>query len=164
MVIALMETPVTIHAVNRKLTTEQIEAACRDLLSSNRRVTVRGVVAELRRRHGASGRMDRVGQILSRLESAQAFAPAGGGMSGDVTALLARLKDAEARATRSEEIERRHQDYWAKRYAEKADELERKYAAALQARPAISTDQYLRLQHRVMRLMQRLSQYESVEP
>ncbi|MGH8327856.1 MAG: hypothetical protein ACRET2_13975 [Steroidobacteraceae bacterium] len=151
--------------MNRKLTPEQIEAACRDLLRSRHRVTLRAVMAELHHRHGATGRTERVSKILSRLEaSREAFGPAHHQPSADITALLPRLQAAEARAARSEEIERQHQDYWARRYAEKADELERRYAAALKSRPAITTDQYLRLQQRIAELARRLSQYESVEP
>ena len=62
-----METSVTIALVNRKLTPDQIEAACRDLLSRRRRVTVRAVMAELRNRHDATGRTERIREILHRL-------------------------------------------------------------------------------------------------
>lgn len=148
--------------MNRKLTAEQIEAACRDLLSRRRRVTVRAVMAELHRRHGFAGRTERVGQILRPLQAAPISAR--DAKSADIATLRERLENAEARAARSEEVERRHQEYWAKRYAEKADELERKYAPALQARPTITADQYLRLQQRIADLTRRLSRYEPVDP
>lgn len=151
--------------MNRKLTSEQIESTCRELLGGRRHVTVRDAMAELQRRHGAAGRTERVSRILSRLETHQPFEPTHvEAPAPDATALLERLDAAEARAARSEEMERRHQDYWAERYAEKADELERKYSAILQARPPITTDQYLRLQRRVAELSRRLSKYEDVEP
>jgi len=157
-----METYVTIAVVNRKLTLDQIEAACRDLLSSANRVTVRAVMAELHRRHGATGRTERVSGTLRRLEARRASDPPR--EPADTAALRERLQAAEARALRSEERERRHQEYWAKRYAEKADELERRHATAMKDRPAITTDHYLRLQQRAAELARRLSQYESVDP
>jgi hypothetical protein len=150
--------------MNRKLTSEQIEATCRQLLSGRRPVTVRTVMAELRRRNGSAGRTERVSGILRRLQTAPEIESTGNAPAADVVALRERLEAAEARAARSEEMERRHQDYWAKRYAEKADELERRYAAAIKARPAITTDQYLRLQQRIADLARRLSQYEPVGP
>ncbi len=150
--------------MNRRLTPEQLESACRDLLMSRRRVTVRAVMAELRRRHGASGRTERVRQTLHRLDASQPLEPTRDPAASDTATLLERLQAAEARAARSEELERHHQDFWAKRYAEKADELERRYAAVLRARPAITTDQYLRLHQRIADLTRRLSRYESVDP
>lgn len=149
--------------MNRKLTPEQIEATCRALLSSRRRVTIRTVMAQLRERHGATGRTERVSAILRRIEGRRDFDPSHDPPSADTAALLERLLAAEARAARSEELERRHQDFWAQRYAEKVDELERRYTAAVQVRPAITTDQYLRLQRRAAELAGRLAQYESVE-
>lgn len=151
-----------LEVMNRKLTLDQIEVVCRDLLRSIRRVTVRAVMIELHRRYGAAGRTERVSEILRRLEASGTFNPPR--EPADTAALLQRLEVAEARAARSEEMERRHQEYWAKRYAEKADELERRYAAGMKARPAITTDQYLRLQQRAAELARRLSQYESVDP
>ena len=149
--------------MNRKLAPEQIEATCRDMLAGRRRVTVRAVMAELRCRHQACGRTERVSEILRRVEARRALDPPNDPPSADVAALLDRLQAAEARAARAEELERHHQDFWAMRYAEKADELERRYAAALQARPAITTDQYLRLQQRAAELARRLAQYEPLD-
>lgn len=149
--------------MNHKLTSEQIEAACRDLLSARRHVTVRAVMAELHRHHGAAGRTERVSQILRRLQTAP-FESTRDPQLANIAALRERLEAAETRAARSEEMERRHQDYWAKRYAEKADELERKYAPALQPPAAITADQYLRLRQRVADLTRRLSRHEPVDP
>lgn len=149
--------------MNRKLTPEQIEGTCRHLLNQRGRVTVRAVMAELRRRHGACGRTERVSEIMGQLQIDRVSQPVSD-QPADTPALLERLRAAEVRAERSEEIERRHQEFWARRYAEKADELERRYRAAINARPSITVDQYLRLQQRVADLARRLAQYEPVEP
>ena len=154
-----MDTSVTIGPMNRKLSSDQIEAVCRELLARQRSVTVRGVMAELRSRYGASGRTNRVTEILRRVERSLPVG-ASSSDSSEITALRERLQAAEVRAARSEEMERHHQDYWAKRYVEKVDELERKYAALLRSRPAITTDDYLRLQQRVAELTRRLAEYE----
>lgn len=148
--------------VNRKLSPAQIEATCRHLLNQRGRVTVRAVMAELRRRHGACGRTERVSEIMGQLQIDRG-SQAGSDQPTDTAALLERLRAAEARAERSEEIERRHQDFWAKRYADKADELERRYRAALDSRPSITINQYLRLQQRIAELSRRLAQYEAVQ-
>jgi len=149
--------------MNRKLTDAQIEALCRELVAVQRRVGVRTIMAELRRRHGASGRTARVAQILRRAEQSISVVPAAGEGRAALLTMAERLRQAEVRAARAEELERRHQDYWARRYAEKADELERKYAAVLKSRPAITSDEYLRLHQRVAELSRRLARYEPVE-
>lgn len=150
--------------VNRKLTDQHIDEACRELLASRRRVGVRTVMAELRRRHGAAGRTERVSRVLREAE--ESATPPAREAEGEpnVAELNARLRAAEERAARAEELERRHQDFWARRYAEKADELERRYAAMLRTRAAITPDEYLRLQRRVAELSRRLERYEAAGP
>ena len=147
--------------MHRKLTREEVEAVCRRLLSERRRVTVRSVMAELRRCYRAAGRTERVSMILRQLaESAGPTPPEG----TELASLREQLRVAEERAARAEELERQHQDFWANRYAEKVTELERRYAEALNTKQAIRSEQYLRIHQRAAELAQRLARYEPVEP
>ena len=145
--------------MHRKLTTEQIRRVCDEMLSQSQGASVASVMTRLRERHGASGRTARVAGILSevlrefrsRLDE-----------NSDVTVLRRELAEAERRAARAEELERRHQDFWAERYREKVEELQ----VALGARKptGVSSEQYLRLYQRAAELARRLSRYEEVEP
>jgi hypothetical protein len=80
----------------------------------------------------------------------------------DVMVLRRELAEAERRAARAEELERRHQDFWAARYQEKVEELQG--AMSLRNPPGVSSEQYLRLYQRAAELARRLSRYEEVEP
>lgn len=157
-----METFVTIVAMRRGLSIEQIEAVCRELLRDRRRVSVRTVMVELRRRHGASGRTERVSRLLKQVEEGALEFPIER-VPEEMERMREQLRAAEVRAARAEEIERSHQDYWARRYAEKADEMERQLSAALKRRAPISADEYLALHRRLAELTRRLAQYEGAE-
>ena len=147
--------------MNRRLSSEQIKRACRELLHERRHVSVRALMRELRQRHGAAGRTERVARLLKLVEDEVAAArPSVEEGAEGIEKLHEQLRDAQARATRAEEIERSHQDFWARRYAEKVDELEKRYAAALKARAPISPDQYLRLHQEMAQLRRRLAQCE----
>jgi hypothetical protein len=148
-----------------RLTAPQIETSCRQLLINQRRVGVRDVMEDLRNRHGLCGRTARVAGILRRVEQDlnQPKIPAGNG-SAEIALLRQQLRAAEHRAQRAEELERSHQDFWAKRYAEKVDELERRNAAAPSRAGVITSEQYLRIHQRAAELARRLAKYEAVEP
>src|ERR1700722_8437678 len=108
--------------MNCMLSSAQIEGVCVELLSVSLEVSVRDVERELKRRYGASGRRERVAAILRR---AKVEAPTPGATTNPAveSAGAELIAEAFARAARAEELERRHQDFWAERYAEKCEEL-----------------------------------------
>jgi hypothetical protein len=152
----------------RRVTLAQIEEACGALLRIHRKVGVRDVTRYLHELHGFKGRTERVGIVLKRLQEEQITLPSPPvhhQADQEVLArLLRRLREAEERATRAEELERRHQDFWAERYAEKLQELERRFEARARDVSTVTTEQYLRVSRRAAELEQRLAQYETVEP
>lgn len=136
-----------------------IQSACRDLLQARRRVTLRQVTEELRRRHGAAGKNERVARILR--EAARHFTVPcfEGRPEAEILRLQESLRGAEAReraalqrAELSEQRERSHQDLWARRFAERMDENERKVAAALKRRERELAERQLRLHQRIAEL------------
>ena len=149
-----------------KLTDEQIEGVCRELLTSRRRVTWRDVRAVLLERFGATGRNARVCEILRKMAANAPLAPLSD--PADLS-LIERLELAERRAALSEERERTQQDYFAKRYAERVDEtereLQRKYGGlaremeSLRNRP--TAEQYLRIYQELAVLRRRLAELEA---
>jgi hypothetical protein len=145
--------------MHRKLTTEQIREVCTEMLSRAEGASVSSVMIRLRERHGACGRTARVAKILSEALSELQRRPA---ENVDVVVLRRELAEAERRAARAEELERRHQDFWAARYQEKVEELQG--AMSLRNPPGVSSEQYLRLYQRAAELARRLSRYEEVEP
>ena len=152
----------------RLVTLAQIEEACSALLRTHRKVGVRDVTRYLQELHGFKGRTERVAIVLKRLQAAQIALPSSPVEQSDrdvLTQLVRQLREAEGRAMRAEELERRHQDYWANRYAEKLQELERRFEARARDAPAaVTAEQYLRVSQRVAELERRLAQYERVEP
>ncbi len=144
----------------RGLSDYQIEITVTDLLRRSRRVTVREVMQALRDRFGGSGRTERVCQVLKRLESQLQISPDEVDVQQELEALRARVQQAEARASLSEERERRHQDLWATRYAEKVAELEQQQARPGPSAPGITHEQYLRVYQRAAELARRLARYE----
>ena len=148
--------------MHQRLTTEQIEAVCGELLRSQRWVGVRDVARLLRQRHGASGRTERIAAVLRREVQRCALPSPTTAMAeaSDVTALREKLQLAENRAERAEEMERRHQDFWAARYADKVQELEQRYAAQPHPPPGVTADQYLKVCQLNSELAQRLAEYE----
>lgn len=147
--------------MHRKLTSEQIRDVCVELASNSAQPTVRAVMGELRARYGASGRTARVAEIL-RGVGKPAPSPVHVTESSDVASLRYELLRAEQRASRAEEIERRHQDFWAARYQEKVQELEERVVQPQTA--GVSSEQYLRVYRRLAELAERLALYEAVGP
>jgi hypothetical protein len=148
-------------AMARGLTDHQIEITVSDLLRRSRRVTVREAMHALRDRFGGSGRTERVCQVLKRLESQLQISADEVDVQRELEALRARVTQAEARAALSEERERRHQDLWATRYAEKVAELEnQRTRPGPSSATGISHDQYLRVYQRAAELARRLARYE----
>jgi hypothetical protein len=144
-----------------KLTSEQIRGTCQELLKKARSTTVREVMAQLRREYGACGRTERVKNILQDvLGEWRPEVPVV--EDANITLLRQKLSDAEARAARAEELERRHQDFWAARYAERVAELENR--APPPAPTGVSTEKYVRLYRRAAELWDRLARYEEVGP
>ena len=78
--------------------------------------------------------------------------------------LRVQLKAAVERASRAEEREIQHQDYWATRFAERLEELERMHATQLSLTTQRASERYLRLYQWSAQLAERLSRYEVVEP
>ena len=149
--------------MHRKITDHVLQALCQELLLSRRVVTVRELREELRARYGAAGRTDRIARFL-RAAAAQPLQPAAR-EAADVEQLRRERDQAIARAVRSEELERTHQDYWARRFEERRVELERQFAGKLRERARGSGEQYLALYQRAADLEKRLAQYEgSSEP
>jgi len=143
---------------------QQIEATCRALLEGRRRVGVRDVMAQLRVAHGSAGRTERVNRVLSRV-MAEAPAMARPAPSVDeLEDLRVQLMAAVERASRAEEREIQHQDYWARRFAERLEELERMHATQLSLTTQGASERYLRLYQWSAKLAERLSRYEVVEP
>jgi hypothetical protein len=148
-------------AMPRGLSQQQIEAITRDLLTQRRAVTVRDVMHSLRVRFGSAGRTQRVCEVLKRLESeGEPSRMALALQSHEFQLLRERARAAEARAALSEERERRHQDLWAARYAEKLEELERLHARPAKATGGVTHEQYLRVYQRAAELARRLARYE----
>lgn len=158
-----MESFDTIDPMNRRLTDEQIQRACEQLLQTHRQPTTRQVMQHLQEHHGASGRSARIGKILRATLSLPVIrtdTP----LAAENTLLKEALTRAIARADLSEARERSHQDFYANQYALKAAEFESRLSA-LDATPrGVSPEQYLRLYQRAAELLRRLSQYEPVEP
>ena len=150
------------------LSESSIEEACRTLLSQRRRVGVRDVMTYLRMQHGIAGRTERVAGILRReeLRSSTVMPPPNPPtlLPVELADLQEQLRLAEARALRAEDLERRHQDFWAARYDEKVQEIEKRYADLLARNAAVTSDQYLRIHQVAADLARRLAQYEKVDP
>jgi hypothetical protein len=147
--------------MSRGLTDLQIEQSIRELLTRKRRVTVRDVMTLLRMKFGASGRTERICQMLKRLEhegEATRVAQTADAMAFE--ALNQRVRTAEARASLSEERERHHQDLWAARYAEKVAQIDRQQVRATKVIGGVTHEQYLRLYQRAAELARRLAKYE----
>ncbi|MHB1826281.1 MAG: hypothetical protein ACYCV6_01135 [Steroidobacteraceae bacterium] len=143
----------------QKLSDAVIEATCRELLQVQRRVTVRRVSEELRRRHHASGKNARVARILREVTERMAVPTYEGTPDAEIARLRTALQRAEhqvaeaiARAELSEERERTHQDLWARRFAERMDESERRVDAAIRRHERKSAEQQLRLYRRIAEL------------
>lgn len=142
--------------MHQKLSSGDIEATCGELLQTHRRVTVRMVTGELRRRHNACGKSARVARILRDLAERAAVPSYEGSAEEEVDRLRRELaqaseraEKAESRALLSEERERAHQDHWARRYAEKVDELDRQRAALVRAHEQAIADAQMRLRQQV---------------
>jgi hypothetical protein len=149
------------RAMRRKLTSEQIRSTCFAVLERSRSATVREVEVELQSIYGASGRRERVNNILHSAKL-QWKAEAATADDWDITSLRRQLLDAQRRAERAEALERSHQDFWAARYAEKLVSLESRVQPV---RPTgVSSEQYLRLYRRAAELWNRLARYEEVGP
>src|SRR5581483_11928003 len=149
----------------RRISDQQIEEACRALLNERRRVGVRDVMHQLRASQGAVGRTARVAAILSRvMAECPAFRPPPPPLPEELDDLQSKLRLALERAIRAEEREVQHQDYWARRYAERLEELERLHATQLSSATQNASERYLRLYQWAAQLKDRLSRYEVVEP
>jgi hypothetical protein len=145
------------------LSNSQIEGVCIELLTVSREVSVRDVERELKRRYAASGRRERVADILRRAK-AEAPAPAAATKPAVESAGPEIIAEALARAARAEELERRHQDFWAERYAQKCEELEMRYRRIFEDLKREHSERYLRVHQRVMELQVRLARYEAIDP
>lgn len=136
-----------------------IESICRELLQARRRVTLRQVTEELRRRFQASGKNARVARILREVAEELAIPSYEGTPEGEILRLQGALRQAQAReneatarAELSEQRERSHQDLWARRIAERMDENDRQLAAALRRHEREASVQYLHLHQRIAEL------------
>ena len=106
--------------MNQRLSDQRIRSTCRELIGARRRVSGRGLCAELRRRFGAVGKTERVFAIW-REEVAKAAAPVADAKLGqEIAELRRRVVAAEAaaaenlaRAERAELREEAHQEKWA---------------------------------------------------
>jgi hypothetical protein len=149
------------RCMRQRVTTLQIQEVCRELLRGQRRVGVRDVMRLLDARFGARGRTERIVAIL-KTEEAQCVLPSSSGssMGSDGDALREQVRAAEQRALRAEELERTHQDFWAARYAEKAHELERRYAELSRTAAGVPSEQYLKVCQLNAELRRRLERYE----
>lgn len=148
--------------MHRKLTVKQIRDVCVELLEQDEAASIRDVRTRLKHLYDASGRTKRVAGILRSIRDQQRRQQPVDEMT-DLATLRRQLIEAEERAARAEEMERRHQDFWAARYQEKVEELEARMAAQV-AVSGVSPEQYLRLYQRAMELARRLAQYEEVGP
>lgn len=102
--------------MNQRLSETRIRVTCRELLTTQRRVSGRALRRALRARYGAVGKTARVFQIWREEEAAVATLQ----NSPDIREMQQRLKAAEAlaaeylaRAERAEYRETAHQDSWA---------------------------------------------------
>ena len=143
----------------QKLSDTVIARTCRELLQAHRRVTVRRVSEELRRRHRASGKNARVARILREQSVRMAIPSYEGTPEAEIARLQAALRESErqrseaiARAALSEERERSHQDLWADRFAERMQENERRLAEAIKRCEREAATQQLRLYQRIAEL------------
>lgn len=143
----------------QKLSDALIAETCRELLQVQRRVTVRQVSEELRRRHQASGKNARVTRILREQSEHTAVPSYEGTPDAEIARLQAALREAErqraaaiARAEISEKRERSHQDLWARRFAERMDENDRQLAAAIKRHEQEASVMHLRLYQRIAEL------------
>ena len=143
----------------QKLSDTVIARTCRELLQAHRRVTVRRVSEELRRRHQASGKNARVARILREQSACVATPSYEGTPEAEIARLQAALREAErqraeaiTRAGLSEERERAHQDLWADRFAERMQENERRLAEAIKRCEREAAAQQLRLYQRIAEL------------
>ena len=143
----------------QKLSDAVIAETCRELLQAQRRVTVRRVSEELRRRHQASGKNARVARILREQSDHMAAPSYEGTPDAEIARLQAALREAErqraeaiTRAEISEKRERSHQDLWARRFAERMDEYDRRMTAAIKRHERESAEQRLRLHQRIAEL------------
>jgi hypothetical protein len=145
--------------VHRKITIQQIREVCEEMLQQTDAPSVRSVMAQLSLRHGACGRTERVAEVLRGLikkrEPRHQVSE-----NSDLASLRQQLFEAEQRAARAEELERRHQDFWAARYQEKIEELQFRVAAPNST--GVSSEQYLRLYRQATELARRLAQYEQM--
>jgi len=154
--------------MKRGLTTDDIAGACQELLQRQRRVRVLDVTHHLLQTHGTKGKTERIAAILKEQKAAAALpSPSEAMVASGVAALLERVRiaeeraeQAELRAHRAEELERRHQDFWATRYAERVEELERRYAELARPTSGVSADQYLKVCQLNAELTRRLELYE----
>lgn len=144
--------------MRRKLSTVQIQEVCLEVLHTTNRPSVRYVMAELQRRFGSCGRTERVAEILRAVTEQEARVPGAG--SAELSSLLRRLSDAEARAARAEALERHHQDFWAARYQDKLFELTNRTCEP--ASTAVPHAAYLQLYRKATELARRLARYEEV--
>lgn len=143
----------------QKLSDTVIAETCRELLQVQRRVTVRRVSEELRRRHHASGKNARVARILREVSARTAVANGPRAPDTEIVRLREALRQAQhqaaaliARAELSEERERTHQDLWADRFAARTEENERRMAAVIRRYERRSAEQQLRLHQRIAEL------------
>lgn len=153
--------------MKRRLASDLIAGACRELLQRQRRVGVRDVTGHLFEQYGIKGKTERIAAILKEQEAAALPSPSGSKAAPEVEALLERARSAEERAgqaelraLRAEELERNHQDFWAARYAERVEELERRYAELARPTSGVSADQYLKVCQMNAELTRRLELYE----
>lgn len=146
--------------MNRRLSSAQIEQMCVSLLSAHRRVGVRQVMRQLLVHHGASGSTERVAAILRRLQTQVPPSPVAAQSEAQSQGLQEQLRQALERAARAEEIERRHQDFWADQYARKWEELEQRYAASQREMAIKHAERCLLMSQRLAELEWRLAQYE----
>ena len=146
-------------SVYQKLSDATIESICRELLQARRRVTLRQVTEELRRRYRACGKNARVARILREVAERMAVPSGAGAPDTEIVRLREALRQAQhqaaasiARAELSEERERAHQDLWADRFAARSEENERRVAAAIQRHEREISEQQLRLHQRIAEL------------
>ena len=147
-----------------KVTDQQIEEVCRTLLEGHRRVGVRDVMRRLRALYGSGGRTERVAAVLSRVMAERPVVGRPTPSPDEFEDLRGKLKGALERAALAEQREIQHQDYWARRYAERLEELERAHASQLSTATRTASERYLRLYQWAAELTNRLRRYEVVEP
>jgi len=151
-------------AMNRQLSRTQIEVVCIELVSTRPEVSVRDVTRELKRRHGAAGRNERVAGILKGVKADASKVvivsrPAVRADEWDTP-----IAKALERAERAEDRERRHQDFWADRYAQRCEELELHYRRQFDELNRQHSERYLGVCQRVVELERRIAGYEAMDP